>query len=271
MTYIQAPLPFQGQKRDFLVQFREVLKDFPSDAVFVDLFGGSGLLSHTIKAVYPTATVVYNDFDNYNGRLLNVATTNEILDKIREITKDTPKEKRLNETQKSSIIKILKQAEKEKKYIDYHTISTSILFTMNYFTSICELEKKTLYNCTRLKNYDLANGYLDGLEMVNKDYKTLIEHYKDTPNVVFIADPPYLNTDCISYKSANFWSLKDYLDILLLLKNQRFIYFTSSKSEIVNLCTWLDKNTNFNLFENVKIEEKIKKGAVNYTDYMIYN
>lgn len=270
MTYIQAPLPFQGQKRDFLVQFRQVLQNFPKDAVFVDLFGGSGLLSHTIKAVYPSATVVYNDFDDYVKRLLNVATTNEILDKIREITKDAPKQKRLNDAQKSSIIKILKQAEKEKKYIDYHTISTSILFTMNYFTSILELEKMTLYNNCKLKNYS-ADGYLDGLEIVKKDYKTIIKLAKNTPNVVFIVDPPYLNTDCVSYKSANFWTLKHYLDILTALKNQRFIYFTSSKSGIVDLCEWLGKHTNFNLFENVKIEEKIKKGTVNYTDYMIYN
>ena len=199
-----------------------------------------------------------------------MATTNEILAQIREITKDAPKEKRLNELQKSSIIKILKEAEKEGKYIDYHTISTSILFTMHYFTSICELEKAQLYNNCRMKDYD-ANGYLDGLETVKEDYKTLIDKYKDTKNVVFFADPPYLNTDCISYKNANFWTIKHYLDILQQLKNQKFIYFTSSKSGIIDLCEWLNEHTNFNLFKNAKIEEKIKKGAVNYTDCMIYN
>ncbi len=270
MIYIQAPLPFQGQKRDFLVQFRQVIKKYPKDTVFVDLFGGSGLLSHTIKTIYPTATVVYNDFDNYSKRLLNVATTNEILAQIREITKDAPKEKRLNEAQKERIIKILKQAEIEGKYIDYYTISTSILFTMNYFTSISELEKAQLYNRCRISNYD-ANGYLDGLEIVRQDYKTLIHSHKNTKNVVFIADPPYLNTDCVSYKSANFWTIKEYLDILTQLNNERFIYFTSSKSGIVDLCEWLNEHTKFNLFENVKIEKKIKKGTVNYTDMMIYN
>ncbi len=44
--YLSAPLPFQGQKRMFAKEFIKVLKHYPDDAVFVDLFGGSGLLSH---------------------------------------------------------------------------------------------------------------------------------------------------------------------------------------------------------------------------------
>jgi len=65
--YIQAPLPlpFQGQKRNFLTQFSELINELPDDSTIVDLFGGSGLLSHTAKQLKPTTKVVYNDFDNY--------------------------------------------------------------------------------------------------------------------------------------------------------------------------------------------------------------
>ena len=58
-NYVQAPLPFQGQKRRFLKPFKQALNEFPSDAVYVDLFGGSGLLSHTVKEYYPNAKVIY--------------------------------------------------------------------------------------------------------------------------------------------------------------------------------------------------------------------
>ena len=44
--YLSAPLPFVGQKRMFAQKFKEVLKEYPDNSVFVDLFGGSGLLSH---------------------------------------------------------------------------------------------------------------------------------------------------------------------------------------------------------------------------------
>ena len=67
--YTQAPLPFQGQKRRFLRQFKEALDQFSSTATYVDLFGGSGLLSHTVKQYYPKSNVVYNDFDNYSERI----------------------------------------------------------------------------------------------------------------------------------------------------------------------------------------------------------
>ena len=60
---LSAPLPFVGQKRMFAKEFIKVLEQFPEDTVFVDLFGGSGLLSHIAKRSKPDATVVYNDFD----------------------------------------------------------------------------------------------------------------------------------------------------------------------------------------------------------------
>ena len=42
--YLSAPLPFQGQKRMFAKEFIKVLKHYPDDAVFVDLFGGCRLV-----------------------------------------------------------------------------------------------------------------------------------------------------------------------------------------------------------------------------------
>ena len=68
--YSQAPLPFVGQKRMFASEFRKVLKRFSDRTVFVDLFGGSGLLSHITKRERPDATVIYNDHDNYRERLV---------------------------------------------------------------------------------------------------------------------------------------------------------------------------------------------------------
>ena len=63
--YLSAPLPFQGQKRMFAKEYIKVLRQFPDGTTFVDLFGGSGLLSHIAKCQKPKSTVVYNDFDGY--------------------------------------------------------------------------------------------------------------------------------------------------------------------------------------------------------------
>lgn len=47
--YLSAPLPFMGQKRMFARDFKKVLATYPDDITIVDLFGGSGLLSHISK------------------------------------------------------------------------------------------------------------------------------------------------------------------------------------------------------------------------------
>ena len=69
----QAPLPFNGQKRRFLTKFTQVIKENINDNgagwTVVDVFGGSGLLARRAKDLLPLARVIYNDFDDYAGRL----------------------------------------------------------------------------------------------------------------------------------------------------------------------------------------------------------
>ena len=60
-NYTTSPLPFQGQKRKFVKHFKEALAHFPTNATYIDLFGGSGLLSHTVKTTHPNARVIWND------------------------------------------------------------------------------------------------------------------------------------------------------------------------------------------------------------------
>ena len=57
--YLSAPLPFVGQKRMFAKHFIEVIKQYPAGTIFVDLFGGSGLLSHITKHFHPESRVIY--------------------------------------------------------------------------------------------------------------------------------------------------------------------------------------------------------------------
>ena len=268
-VFTSAPLPFMGQKRKFLKQFMPALKQFPHNAVYVDLFGGSGLLSHTVKTYYPEAKVVYNDFDNYSERLANIDKTNVLLSDIREILKDHPKDKIIKDDLRDKILMRVKK-EDETGYVDYITLSSSILFAMNYATCFNKIEKSTLYNCVRQSNYT-AEGYLDGIEVVRTDYKILFENYKNLPNVVFLVDPPYLSTDTSTYKG--YWKLKDYLDVLNVLEGTNYFYFTSNKSQIVELCEWIESKSNLaNPFRNSKTETM--NATVNhnasYMDIMIY-
>lgn len=269
--YLSAPLPFMGQKRMFAREYIKVLEGFKDGRVFVDLFGGSGLLSHITKRLRPDAVVVYNDFDNYRRRLENIPRTNALLADLREIAKGTPRGKPIKGEARERIFERISIEEKECGYVDYITLSSSLMFSMKYKTSLEGMRKETLYNTIRMTDYPLCVDYLDGLEVASCDYRVLYERYKDTPGVVFLVDPPYLSTEVGTYRMS--WRLADYLDVLKVLRDRPFVYFTSNKSQIVELCEWLGKNRAAgNPFEGCGRSEfnAHMNFSAAYTDIMLY-
>lgn len=142
---------------------------------------------------------------------------------------------------------------------------------MKYVLSLDGLVKETMYNNVRKTDYD-CSGYLDGLEITSCDYRELFNKYKDRKDVVFLVDPPYLSTEVGTY--SMYWRLPDYLDVLKVLNGHRFVYFTSNKSSIIELCEWLGKNKEIgNPFEKAVRKEFNAHMNYNsrYTDIMLYN
>lgn len=269
-NYVQAPLPFQGQKRRFLKPFREALNGFSSTGTYVDLFGGSGLLSHTVKNHFPDAQVIYNDFDNYSQRLSNVDKTNHLIEDIRDICSEIPKRgDRLSEAITS---KIHNRISAENGFIDWITISSSLLFSMNYVTNFEDFKKEKLYNKVRMSDYSVT-GYLEGVQIVASDYSSLYDKYKNNPEVVFVVDPPYLSTDVSTYSKKDYWRLTDYLNVLKTVNNNSYFYFTSNKSQILELCEWMQSQqyykSPFDGATMLKINTSLTHNA-SYEDIMVY-
>ena len=269
---LSAPLPFVGQKRMFAKEFIKVLEQFPEDTVFVDLFGGSGLLSHIAKRSKPDATVVYNDFDNYRFRLKNIPQTNKLLADIRELVGNSiPKHKPIKGELRERIFKRIEEEELNVGYVDFITLSSSLMFSMKYKLSVAEMRKEVLYNNIRKTGYPESSDYLKGLEIVSCDYKAVFNQYKDVPGVVFLIDPPYLSTDVGTYNM--YWRLSDYLDVLKILEKHSFVYFTSNKSSILELCEWIGANKTIgNPFEGCTKKEfnAHMNYSAEYTDMMLY-
>lgn len=269
--YLSAPLPFVGQKRMFAREFIKVLEQFKDKTVFVDLFGGSGLLSHITKHQRPDATVVYNDFDGYRRRLEAIPQTNALLADLRAIAKDIQHHKPITGAARERILERIIREERQTGYVDFITISSSLMFSMKYQLSVEGMKKETLYNNIRKADYQLCPDYLDGLTITSCDYKELYLRYKDVPDAVSLVDPPYLSTDVCTYKM--YWRLSDYLDVLTVLNGHSFVYFTSNKSSIVELCQWMGKNRTLgDPFEGcVKSEFNAHMNYnAGYTDMMLY-
>ena len=270
LNYNQAPLPFQGQKRKFVKLFAEKIETLPDDTVFVDLFGGSGLLSRAAKDTKPMCRVIYNDYDDYHLRIANIANTNKLIAEIRGITGSMPRFQRLSSDVKEKILTVIAKHEQDVGYVDYITISSSIMFSSKYVLSLDGLRKERFYNSVKKQDYDRASDYLDGLEICKCDYMRLFDEFKNNEKAFFICDPPYLNTDVTTYKMN--WTLRDYLRVLNCLRASQFAFFTSEKSSLVELLEWLEDKFSYNNPLKKANEYRIRttvNGTAGYEDIML--
>jgi len=196
------------------------------------------LLSHIAKRTRPDIRVIYNDFDNYERRINNIGRTNALLAEIRPLLASVADNKRLPDGIRATVLEIVRKHSKSG-FVDYITLSSSLLFSGKVATNYEQLAKHTMHNVIRRNNYN-ATGYLDGLEITHEDYKALFARFKDRKNVLFLLDPPYLSTEVGMYNC--YWKLGDYLEVLKLLQGTKYIYFTSDKSQVIEFCRWLHEN-----------------------------
>ena len=269
-NYSSSPLPFRGQKRYYIKRFKEVLNDCKHIDTVVDLFGGSGLLSRVAKDQKPNARVIYNDFDYFCDRVGNIDRTNDLCKKIALMTSGLQVDKKIPDEIKQSILKLIQKSEKTGM-CDYITLSASLLFSGNWATDYESFAKQTFYNRS-VQTYYNADNYFDGLEIVHKDYRSLFNEFTNRKNVLFVFDPPYLQTECSAYKSDTYWRLKDYLDVISMLNDTNYVFFTSGKSQIIDLCEWVNKSfDNANLLTDTqKWEQNSRVNNFNsYKDIMI--
>lgn len=272
--FTQAPLPFTGQKRQFLSHFCKILNDnIPGDGegwTIVDTFGGSGLLSHTAKQLKPEATVIYNDFDGYSERLKHISDINRLRQLLEKELGDAPRQKRIEQPLKERLIQVI---EEFNGYKDPHVICTWLLFSGQQVKNLKDLYSKSFYHCLRKSDYPLATGYLDGIEVIQESFHTLLPKYQDKENVLLLLDPPYLCTHQASYAQETYFDLIDFLRLIHLTKPP-YIFFSSTKSEFIRFIEWMleSKTNNYRSFENTtRISIKASTSySGKYEDNLVY-
>ncbi|TQR28469.1 hypothetical protein DMB92_09135 [Campylobacter sp. MIT 99-7217] len=270
--YSKPPLVFQGNKKNALKNVIKLIKEIKQsgqkDYIFIDAFGGSGLLSNTFKYYFPENEVIFNDFDDYTSRLEKIPQTNEILSFLKNELKNFKTNEKIYGNTKEKILAYLQQKEKEDKELDYLSISSFVLFSGDYAKNFKELAKKSWF----YKNGEInrnAQGYLEGVKRVKMDFKELLNEYKDNKNAFLILDPPYLQTNTQSYK-AGYYRLSDFLALIDFIRPP-YILFSSLKSDILDFLAWYD--TKNDRLKNRKILSSslgFPKTIEKAVDYMIY-
>lgn len=269
----QAPLPFIGQKRMFLKHFEQVLDNIPNEGegwTIVDVFGGSGLLSHTAKRLKPKARVIYNDYDNYSERLQHINDINKLRRIIADLVANTPKNKRLDNAKKLQIIKAIDAFD---GYKNPHILCSWLAFSGQQVSTFDELYKQNFWHCVRQSDYPIAEGYLDGVDIVRESFHQLMPRFSGKPNTLLVLDPPYLCTHQESYKQERYFDLVDFLRLIHLTKPP-YVFFSSTKSEFIRFidAMVMDKWDNWQTFDTTqRIVVQTSPGYNGqYEDNMVY-
>lgn len=240
----------------------------PEGTTFVDVFGGSGLVSHVIKAARPDAHVVYNDYDGYRERLGHVAETNALIEELRQVTQGLPEQKIIRGEKRDEVLEVLRKWN-ERGYVDWLTLSGALLFALNHCHNMEEFEKCCLYNNIP-KNAYSVDGYLDGLEIVRKEWRELVDQYKGRDDVVLVLDPPYMLTDKTGYENELYWGFGECMDVVDACVGSKYMYFTSSRSGIDKVVEYMCRRfAQCSLFEGAERHVVNVRGrSVNYDDIL---
>ena len=275
VQFKQAPLPFVGQKRMFLKHFETILneniKDDGEGWTIIDTFGGSGLLSHAAKRLKPKARVIYNDFDGYAERLAHIDDINALRSQLFTVVGNTtPKNKRMPKELKAECVKIIQAFD---GYKDLNCLASWLLFSGQQVATIDELFQNDFWHCIRQSDYPKADGYLDGVEIVQESFHTLLPKFSDDPKALFVLDPPYLCTRQESYKQVTYFDLIDFLRLVNITRPP-YIFFSSTKSEFVRFIEYMvdDKVHNWKTFDNAQriVVNASASYSGKYEDNMVY-
>ena len=230
--YAKAPLPFTGQKRNFLKLFKQVLNEhIPGDGedwTILDAFGGSGLLSHTAKQVKPAARVIYNDYDGYSERLQHIPDINRLRRLLAGLLAPVPRSKLVPPAIKAAIVAAIRSF---GGYIDLDCLVSWLLFSGDTAASLDEFCRKTMYNRVQTTDYPEAQDYLQGVEIVSQSYRELLPQHIGNPRTLLVLDPPYVCTQQGNYRKAAYFGMVEFLRLMAMVRPP-FIFFSSTRSEL---------------------------------------
>ncbi|WP_208119399.1 DNA adenine methylase [Spirabiliibacterium pneumoniae] len=272
--YTQAPLPFIGQKRQFLTPFKQLLNQHIPDEgegwTIIDAFGGSGLLSHVAKRIKPKARVIYNDFDGYAERLQHIPDINRLRQQLTALLHDVPRQKRLSHEMRHRVIETIEAFD---GYKDPHILCAWLLFSGQQVPDVQSLYRHGFYNCVRLSDYPNADDYLNGIEVRHESFHQLLPQFQADKKALFVLDPPYLCTHQAAYKQANYFDLIDFLRLIHLTRPP-YLFFSSTKSEFIRFIGWLveSKSHNWQAFEQAQriIVKTSTSYSGKYEDNLVY-
>lgn len=215
-------------------------REFSHCSTFVDLFGGSGALSRFVKDARPDALVVWNDYDDFFGRLKQGERTRWLENTVCEMAREYVQRRggRIPLGLEARIKFFLAQ-EDAKAPIDWNTLCARFLFSTHLRRGREEFMKQNLYlrnlPTTQQFGKEHYEGWLAGLRRIRMDFRKAYNMSKEKMgSTCFIMDPPYPDVMNDSYRGGATDRVNE--DCLAICEPWvNYIYFTSSESNLNNI------------------------------------
>lgn len=276
MKYTQSPLPFVGQKRNFLKHFQQVLKEnINNDGenwTILDAFGGSGLLSHTAKQALPKARVIYNDFDDHSERLKHIDDINRLRRAILNVLEreQIAKQSKLPESIKFEIIQIIQSFD---GYKDLHCIANWLMFSGRQVYNFDKLFSETWYYQIRESDYPSAENYLKDVEIIRENANSLIPKFTNNHQTLLVLDPPYVCTAQGSYLQDEYFGMVQFLRLMSVVRPP-FVFFSSTRSEFIDYLDFMIETRQagwerFANYQKISIRTSLNK-TTKYEDNLVF-
>lgn len=265
MNYKRSPIPWMGNKYKLL---KDLIPLFPKECdVFVDLFGGSGVVSMNYQG---KKTTIYNEFNKNIVELIKMIINNnpEELDKywkdkVNEYSLPTQSTKRKDSDDKEFFIQRqesynkLREDYNKSKNRDYRDLFLLSCFSINHlirFNANSEFNASSGNDSYNDVNYQRVKDMYEVFKNVKitcQDALTL--NLDKLPKDSFIyLDPPYLNTEAVYNEKRAFggWTIEsDYKMFELLEKADKkgikwglSNVFENRGRENQHLIDWCKKN-----------------------------
>lgn len=259
----KAPLPFVGNKHKYVsyinkytIPYLKKNNIINDDKIIVDVFGGSGILSHVFAYNFPNNQIVYNDYDNYTKYLKpeNIQKFNKVLSYIRNIFNSLHTDKITDDKLKTKIINIIKS-----EFPKFEGTYAEHLFNscLTFYSQVPITEANALYD-----KYILAN-----MKITHLDYNELFDEFKKYKNIFYIIDPPYYDTNIKSY-SDNLES-DESVKVLKFAATHNSLYFESTKFKLNKIIRELKQKYNISVKDHRILAKNKYQLQSNNTDYMI--
>lgn len=293
MKYLESPIFYMGNKYKLL---KQLIPLFPNECdVFLDLFGGSGVVSMNYQGKKKT---IYNEFNDNIVNLVKIMVQNkpENLDiyfkqKIKQYNlencsiKATDRINKIGYERRKDNYNKLREDYNNTINRDYKDLFLLACYSINH---LIRFNKNNQFNASsgadayNEKNYKKIcdmNNQFKNIEILNKNCFD-IDFSELNENDFVYCDPPYLNTEAVYNEKRAFggWNIDDdykLFDILEKLNNKGIKWglsnvFVNRGKENTHLIEWCNKN-NWNIYHLNRNYNPFSRGNSNNDEVYICN